>query len=520
MKMDKRKKNRILLINPPFQRLKGIAHIYLPIGLGYLCAYISKEDSVVAAIYNSEVPDLSEKLIFQIKYQDMLNFHEKYIDALRDENNYVWKEVRRTISDFAPDVVCLTVMTAKYDSALNISNIAKTVNKDCKVIWGGPHPTIEPEGVLRNSSVDFAVRGEGEITLSELISVLSEDWTPSSSKLERINGLSYKADGGIKHNSPRGLIEDLDTLPFPSRDKVLFSERYLPSSWGDIITLRGCPFRCGYCSAHNIWTRRVRYKKPEKVIEEIRYVISKYGNKEFYFWDDSFTLDRNRALELCGLLKNIGTRISWGCTTRVDLLDDAIIKAMKSAGCSSISIGIETGSENMIKAIHKDITRDMVINAVSLLDKYNLKYDAFFMVGFPEETKEDIKKTFDLMKSLKKGRVCFSIFTPYPGTEQYDIAKSYGLISDSPDWSRFSHQSNENHFMKNITKDEFKKYVEEISLWIDGKNTKNTAIWPLLWVACLNIRPLVKNPRLIINKLKTLFNIVRDKIKHIAGSDN
>ena len=123
---------------------------------------------------------------------------------------------------------------------------------------------------------------------------------------------------------------------------------------------------------------------------------------------------------------------------------------------------IESGSERMIKAIHKDITMDMVMKAVDLLDKHGLKYEAFFMIGFPDETREDMEKTFGLMKSLKNGSVCFSIFTPYPGTEQYDIAKSHGLIPNSPDWSRFSHQSNENHFMKNMKKDEFRSYVEEI----------------------------------------------------------
>ncbi|MDD5136950.1 MAG: radical SAM protein, partial [Candidatus Omnitrophica bacterium] len=340
MKIDSKKNTRVMLINPPFQRLKGIAHIYLPIGLGYLTSYISKDGGVEAVIYNAELPGPSEKLVFNMRYRDMLGFHSRYIDALHDEGNYVWKEIRKTIADFAPDIACLTVMTAKYGSALNVSKIAKAVNKDCKVVWGGPHPTIEPDGVLRNPAVDYAVRGEGEAALKGLIGLLSDNKDPSSAQLEEIAGLSYKTQNGIRHNPPGKLMEDLDALPPPAKEKVLFKERYLPSSWGDIITLRGCPFRCGYCGAHNIWTRRVRYRRPEKVIEEIVSVISRYGTREFYFWDDNFTLDRKRTLKLCGLLRSMDQRISWGCTTRVDILDDEIVREMKAAGCSNISIGI------------------------------------------------------------------------------------------------------------------------------------------------------------------------------------
>lgn len=517
MRYDGKKNVRVLLINPPFQRLKGIAHIYMPIGLGYLCSYISKYGRIDASIYNAEVPEISEKLIFHMKYQDMLRFHKKYTDALYDENNYIWKEARKVISDFGPDFVCLTVMTAKYDSALNISKIAKSVNGNCKVVWGGPHPTIDPDGVLRNSCVDFAVRGEGEATLKELIDTVSEN-ANFSSRLEQIDGLSYKSENGVKNNPDRKFIEDLDALPLPAKDKMLYRERYLPSSWGDIITLRGCPFRCGYCGAHNIWTRRVRHRKPKNVIEEMRSIISKYDNKEFYFWDDNFTLDRQKALKICGLIKSSGMRISWGCTTRVDLLDDEIIREMKSAGCNNISIGIESGSRNIVKKIHKDITMDMVTDAVRLLDKHDLKYEAFFMIGFPEETKEDLDATFDLMKRLTKGRICFSIFTPYPGTEQYDVAKNCGLLSEAPDWSRFSHQSVENHFMKNVNEGDFKAYTKDISAWIDERNARNIAIEALLWNTCLNIRPLIKNPRLIINKIMTFFSIIKNKLKIILRS--
>jgi radical SAM superfamily enzyme YgiQ (UPF0313 family) len=504
---------KILLVNPPFQRLKGIAQTYFPLGLGYLCAVLSSDKRVDAMIYNAETPNFSERLPFHIKYQDMLNLHNRYINSLQDDHHYVWQEIYEVIKDFNPDIVGISVMTAKYGSSLKISKIAKSVNKNCKVIWGGPHATVDSERVLENNAVDFVVRGEGEITLKDLIDLLVESKDNFRDDLSRINGLSYKIDSKVFHNPDRAFIEDLDTLAFPEKEKVFFSNRYLPSSWGDIITSRGCPFNCGYCSAPNIWTYKVRYRSIQKILEEIDAIISKYNTKEFYFWDDNLTLNRDRTLKFCRLLKQNRMRISWGCTTRVDLLDDLIVKEMKQAGCSYISIGIETGSDRILKNIHKGISLEEVNLAVNLLNKYRLKYEAFFMVGFPEETQEDIKQTVNFMKQLKNAKICLSIFTPYPCTEQYEIARRYKLISESPDWSQFSHQSQANHFMKYITQEQFKKNIEEISSWVDKNNSRNIDLGRLFWNACLNLDLLIRKPKLIINKFKTLSVLISHKAK-------
>ncbi|MFA5089630.1 MAG: radical SAM protein [Candidatus Omnitrophota bacterium] len=344
---------KILFINPPFQRLKGIAQIYFPLGLGYLCSYISTDRRIDALIYNAEVPSRLEQLPFHIRYQDMLNLHNRYIQAIKYDRHYVWQEVYKAVKEFNPDLIGITVLTAKYGSALRISQIAKSLNKSCKIVWGGPHASVDAERALENDTVDFVIRGEGEKTLKVLLDLLIEKRNDSREGLSNVQGLSYKVDSRILHNPDRPLIEDLDVLPYPSKNRVMFAERYLPSSWGDIITLRGCPFNCGYCGAHNIWTNKVRYRSPQSVSEEIRLVISKYRNREFYFWDDNFTLNRERTIQLCRLLKGLKNRISWGCTTRVDLLDGPLIKEMKQAGCNYVSIGIETGSSRLLKKITK-----------------------------------------------------------------------------------------------------------------------------------------------------------------------
>lgn len=504
---------KVLLINPPFQRLKGIAHTYFPLGLGYLCADLSRDNRINAMVYNAETPDLSEHLPFHVKYQDMLKLHRNYIYALQNNKHYVWKEVYRVIQEFNPDLIGLSIMTAKYSSAIEIAQIAKSINNNYKVVCGGPHPTIDPEGVLQNPGVDFVVRGEGEETLKELVDLTIQHKDTFQEKLSSVDGLSYKSDSRIYHNRERKLIENLDDLSFPARDKLFFGHRYLPSSWGDMITLRGCPFRCGYCGAHNTWHYKVRYREPLKVLEEINTVIAQYNTREFYFWDDNFTLDRERTLELCQLITQNNIRISWGCTTRVDLLDDSTVKELKQAGCTLISIGIETASPRMLTSIHKDITIEKIYSAIGLLDKYGLKYEAFFMLGFPEETEEDIEQTFSFMQRLNKAKICFSIFTPYPGTEQYEIAKRHNLIPERHDWSKFSHQSEDNFFMKNVDKEKFDKYVNKIASWIDENNTRNIEISRLVLHTYLNLGLLIRRPGLILNKFKTLLAIAGYKIK-------
>ncbi len=504
---------KILLINPPFERLKGIAHIYFPLGLGYLSSALADIKALEPMIYNAELPHSRERLLFHMRYQDMLKLHNNYIQALGNDDHYVWQEIKNVISEFNPDMIGLGVMTAKYGSALKVSQIAKSINRKCKVIWGGPHATINSQEVLENESVDFVVRGEGDVTLKSLVNLLIKTDEPSRDDLSRIEGLSYKDAITVFHNPDRPLVEDLDTLNFPQRDRVLFPERYLPSSWGDLVSLRGCPFECGYCGAHNTWTKKVRYRSVDNILEEIEMLISKYKLNKFYFWDDNFTLNRDRAIKFCRSLRDRKIRINWGCTTRVDLLDDIVIDEMEKAGCNYLSIGIESGSERMLKNIHKGITLEAIDSAVRLLDRSHIKYEAFFMIGFPQERAEDIEKTFNLMKKLKNADICFSIFTPYPGTEQYRIAKGYKLIPQHPDWSRFSHQSQDNHFMEFVEKGDFDKYVRMISSWIDKNNTRNIEIKRLFLDAGKNFNLLIKRPKLIINKLYTLMLILKLKTK-------
>ena len=289
-------------------------------------------------------------------------------------------------------------------------------------------------------------------------------------KFSQIKNLSYKKDGEIVHTSMRDLISVLDELPPPAKDLSLYPELYSSANMGDMVTSRGCPFKCAFCGAHNIWGRKVRFMSAEKVINEITDICKKYNTKEFWFWDDTFTVNRRRTLELCQKLIDERLDISWGCTTRVDMVDDELLKRMKRAGCNMIEFGIETGSERMLKLIKKNVSLEQIMEAVRLVKGRKIDLKLFFMIGFPEETKEDIEQTKHLIRRLNARGVILSIFTPYPGSELYHRTVELGLLPQNPDWTQFSHQSPENYFMKYISKEEFQQIVIDMTDFIDRYN--------------------------------------------------
>jgi len=453
---------RILLINPPFNRLKGLKTTYFPLGLGYLAAVL-RENGFEASIYNAEN---SRERLPSASSLRLLENHHKYIQALNAESHYVWQEIKDTLSLFKPDIVGISVMTAKYGSAIKISNLCKEFNPNIKIIWGGPHPTIQADAVLQNDCVDFVIRGEGELSMVSLCLALNNN----SNTFDQIEGLSYKNDGEPVHMPARKLITNLDDLPQPAKDFSLYPELYSPTNMGDIVTSRGCPFECAFCGAQNTWGRKVRFRSVEKVINEIIDIYEKYNTREFWFWDDTFTVNRKRTIELCQKLIDKKLNMSWGCTTRVNMVDDELLGIMKKSGCNTIEFGIESGSERILNLIKKNITLEQIMEAVRLARKHKLDCKTFFMVGFPEETKEDIEQTKHLIKTLNHRGVEFSIFTPYPGCELYNRTVELGLLPQNLDWSQFSHQSPENHFMKYITKEDFREIIDEMTEFIERYN--------------------------------------------------
>lgn len=453
------KRFKILLINPPWYRLFGQTFYYYPLGLCYLAGVLEKHGFDVS-VYNSDYnyKELTGDLFLNVS--KVTKEYPRYLDILKDIDNPLWQEIELVISQQSPNIVGISILTGKYGSALNIARLVKRFDSNIPVVVGGIHPTILPEEMLNNKEIDIVVRGEGEYTFLDLVRTIE-----TGGSLDNVLGISYKQQNKIIQNPNRSLIKNLDDLPFPARHLLLEKETYPSSAYGDIFATRGCPYHCIFCASHQIWTRKVRFRSPENVVNEIKYVKRTFGTRRFSFQDDSFAINKQYAMKICDLLIKEKVKIPWGCETRADMITSDLVTKMKAAGCERINIGVESGDEEILKKIKKGVTVEQIKKAQRIIKQNGITLIGFFMMGFPWETKKEIGKTVSVMKELDPDFAIFSIVTPYPGTELYDICISDGMISRDLDWSSFFHQSPQMGLNKNLTTEEFSeliKYEQEV----------------------------------------------------------
>ncbi len=429
---------RILLISPPFYRIMGSHHNGIHLGICYISSVLKKNGHEVI-IYNADFCEGNSYLDQRKLYE---NF-EHYKIVLNDLNNPIWKEVKDTIKDVNPEYVGIQMYTGTFKSSQNVAAIAKEINPAIKVVVGGTHPTLDPLGTIRFDSYDYIVRGEGEFTLLELL---------NDNDLHKIDGLTFRTDDNeIVNNKGRNNNNNLDDLPFPDRDNFYSGNGKIDV--GAVITSRGCPFQCTYCSSPQIWNRKTNYRSVENVLEELKYLVKHHNISLIRFQDDTFTLNKERAVAIFeGILKN-NLNINWICDTRVDKLDRQLIKLMKKAGCARIKVGVESGSDDILKRVKKGITTKQIKEAIGFIKDVGISLTTYFMIGFPGETDEDVKKTIQFAEEIQADYNSLSIIAPYYGTEMYK-----GLVNDGFDfskchWEYFFHQSKEMLLNTKISED-------------------------------------------------------------------
>ncbi len=320
------------------------------------------------------------------------------------------------------NAVGLTAMTPTIGAAIEIAQQLKRYHPRLTIILGGAHATLLPEETLSSCpEVDIIVRGEGERTIVELLQALE-----NKQPLENVSGISYRRNGAVVNNGARLDNTDLDRLPFLAYH-LLPWRRYTPhpphgraSPFGAIITSRGCPYKCSYCSKP-VFGNKFRAQTAERVVNEIAYYQEKFGIKELAFYDDVFTLNKERAYAISDTIIQKGLKICWTCETRVNLVERKLLLRMKEAGCYAIAYGIESASPEILDAIHKGITLAEVEEAVRISQEAGLQVIGYFMLGNVNETPETVRRTIDFAKKLKLDFAQFSITTPFPGTELYRI---------------------------------------------------------------------------------------------------
>lgn len=334
------------------------------------------------------------------------------------------------------DIVGITATSPLFTHGRELARHIKAINKDNIVIFGGAHPSSLPSITLEDRSIDIVVRGEGEQTFFELIRAIEQ-----KRSLDSVLGISFRSDSGIVHNGPRPLIENLDSIPFPARDLMQqkrFSEIHFINSGIRVATVfssRGCPFHCIYCGSHAIWTRRCRMRSPKNILAEIEELRVNYKIKRIYFYDDTFTIDKNRVFQFCAMLKAKKWKLEWGCNVHVNTITLEMLDEMKKAGCIEVWMGVESGSQRILDELKKGSKLFKIKEAFRLAKDVGLKRHAYMMVGAPSDSHESIEESRKLIEEIQPDYAAVTIFTPYPGCEAFDWAKSNNYVNEQMDWS-------------------------------------------------------------------------------------
>jgi pyruvate-formate lyase-activating enzyme len=462
---------KILLVYPPWLRLFGLSSTYFPLNLGYLAAELRKH-GYETIIYDGDFDSSNKTDSFIDAEKIMTSNFKRYMAILQDLDHPIWQKLRQIIETVGPDIVGITSMTAAYGSAINVAKCAKWVNKDIVVILGGVHPTLLPEQTIKEPEVDIVVIGEAEIKIPKLVAAIEKKDLSSI-------GYQYRNGKYIVNSMPGSAIEDINSLEFPARDLLLNVKDFPASAFGTLMASRGCPFQCIFCSSHKMFGRKVRFRTAPNIIEEILTVHRIFGTVDFHFEDDTFTLKKDLILEFCKCLKEEDMKISWSCPTRVDFITPEIVREMKSAGCSTISLGIESGSEETLNRIRKNITLNQIRNAVKIIKDAGIRVMGYFVFGFPWETEEHFKMTLDFIEELDMDIIQHNFAVPLPGTELYEIVESGGILPphETPiDWSHFYQHSPRLPFSKMIDQKSKASIMEYIETRIGAINRKKAML--------------------------------------------
>jgi radical SAM superfamily enzyme YgiQ (UPF0313 family) len=356
----------------------------------------------------------------------------RIIDSLAMD--YTFEDVKSQIKKFDPDLIGLTSTTSMIPDAYKVAEISKKYNQEVKVAIGGPHVTFTQDTTLKESPyIDFTVAGEGETIFSNLLLNLK-----GKKEIREIRGLSYRDSDKIVVTPREQLIRDVDTIPLPAID-LLPMNKYMAGTkrFGTLMTSRGCPYNCIFCSSSLQFGKIWRGHSTERVMIELRRLVYDYGIHEIEFLDDTFTLNMKRAVEIAKKIKAEKLDIKWSGSARVNLFNDEIARAMKDSGAHTIYFGIESGNQKTLDFIGKGIKLQQAIDSVKKGNAAGLHTLGSFIIGFPDDTVEDVRNTIKFSKKVKVKIAQFTIATPYPGTRLWELAKSNNLIRTT-DWRKYT----------------------------------------------------------------------------------
>lgn len=399
---------KVLFVNPPqtASKYKFMGVIAPPLGIAYMAGVLQEN-----------------------------NIDVEILDATAEDMDF--KDVEKELLKRKPDLVALTALTPTIGRALETAQVVKETLPDSIVVMGGYHPTFNFIETLEDENVDIVIRGEGEYIMLNLVQALE-----NQSSLHDVKGIVFedKNSKEIVVNPEAPLIQDLDELPFPALN-LLPMKKYrlldMDTHMTTMITTRGCPMQCSFCSSAAMHGKKIRERSVENIVDEIEYLKTNYDIDTIAFMDDTFTLKKRKVMAICDEILKRNIEIMWGCTSRVDTLDEKLLKKMKEAGCITIFIGVESADQQQLDNMCKNTTIAKIENAFKIAHKLKIRTIASVALGMPGDTKEIMNKTVKFVHKLKPNYAIYSLATPYPGTKFYKEAFEKNLIKIK-DWSKYT----------------------------------------------------------------------------------
>jgi len=407
--MGETKRVKIALVNPPPPSLLAFVDYQYPlIGLAYMAAVLEKNGYDVTVV-----------------------------DAPAYKMTY--KETEHAIRLFEPDIVGITSVAATFTSALQVAKDIKTSYPRALTVFGGPHATVMDRQIIsEHEEVDVVVRGEGEQTIADLARYVSNSGLKS---LNEIEGITFRKNGGVVRTPNRPFIQNLDELPFPAyhyfplRKYQIFGKLGLP-----MVTSRGCASQCTFCYVPQIAGNHFRTRSPKNVVDELEWTQNEYKADFITFTDEVFTYEKERVFEICSEIKRRNLKVPWDCQTRADHVSRELLAKMKNANCQLISFGVESGSQEILNAMKKGTTVQQNEMAVKWAKESGISVAISLIIGYPGETKESLKQTFDFIKKTEPDDIYMYLATPYPNTELRDLVEDM-CWKISPDWRHYEMQT-------------------------------------------------------------------------------
>jgi len=463
---------KVLLIYPPSENMitadvpefveeeKGF---YPPLGLMYVAAYAERNTEHKIEILDTQVERMD------------------------------YAGIEREIERKKPDIVGIQAMTFTLIDVILTTKIIKRVDKEIKTVLGGPHVNIYPDETISIPEIDYIVLGEGEVPFTELIQNIE-----NTQKLKKIRGLVFKEGEKIVNTGSRELIDDLDTIPFPASHLTPYKKYYSllakRSPVTTMMTSRGCPYKCLFCDRPHLG-KRFRARSAGNVVDEMEECVD-MGIKEFFLYDDTFTINKQRVLDICNEIMNRDLGIGWDIRARVDNVNKELLEKLKEAGCERIHYGVESGNPEILQVLRKGITIEQAREAFKMTKEVGIRTLAYFMIGSPREAKSQILETIEFAKKLDPNFAHFSITTPFPATPLYYMGLEEGQLKNDC-WKEFA---------KKPTKD----FVPE--LW--EENLSREELIELLKYA---YKSFYTRPRYIIKEMLEVRSLEEFKRKAKAG---